>query len=215
LRALFFTNHHRKMRTLAIVLFNEVEVLDFAGPFEVFSVAGLRGPGAAPFKVFTVAEQAQISARNGLRILPDYTFDTCPSADMILVPGGGGYHPDGRPFGSRREMDNPVMLEWVQKMAASAEYVLSVCTGSMILANAGLLKGLKTTTHFKAIDSLRELAPTTEVLEDVRYVDNGRVICSAGVSAGIDMSYYVLSKLHGLEMALETARYTQYDYWVG
>jgi transcriptional regulator GlxA family with amidase domain len=203
------------MRTLAIVLFNEVEVLDFAGPFEVFSVAGLREPGEAPFKVFTVAEHAQISARNGLRVIPDYTFDACPSADMILVPGGGGYHPDGRPFGSRREMDNPVMLEWVQKMAQSAEYVLSVCTGSLILAKAGLLNGLKTTTHFLAIDSLRKLLPGAEVMEGVRYVDNGQVICSAGVSAGIDMSYYVLSKLHGPEMALETARYTQYDHWTG
>jgi transcriptional regulator GlxA family with amidase domain len=200
-------------RTLAICLFDDAEVLDFAGPFEVFSVAGLRTLPEPPFRVVIVAEKSSITARNGLIIMPTYTFADCPTPDIILVPGGGGYRADGTPFGSRKEMSNPVMLDWVRRHAASAELVLSVCTGALILAKAGLLDGLKATTHFKSIEKLRELAPTTTVVEGVRYVDNGRVITSAGVSAGIDMSYHVVRKLLGAEVALEGAQYAQYDYW--
>ena len=111
-------------------------------------------------------------------------------------------------------MYNTVVLEWVKKQATQVELVLSVCTGALILGQAGLLEGLKATTHFKALDSLRAISPNIEVIENVRYVDNRNVILSAGVSAGIDMSYYVVSKLLGKEVADEAARYAQYDYWV-
>jgi transcriptional regulator GlxA family with amidase domain len=154
-----------------------------------------------------------VVARNGLTVIPDYLLDTCPKPDLILIPGGGGFSPEGVAFGSRWEMDNDVVLEWVKKHAAHVELVLSVCTGALILGNAGLLEGLKATTHFKALDALRAISPAIEVLEGVRYVDNGQVILSAGVSAGIDMSYYVVSKLLGKEVADEAARYAQYDYW--
>ncbi|AYQ31659.1 DJ-1/PfpI family protein [Runella sp. SP2] len=200
-------------RSVAIFLFDEVEVLDFAGPYEVFSVAGLRTLPQKPFDVFTVAEKSAIVARNGLKVTPDFTFENMPKADIVLLPGGGGYTADGVAFGSRREMDNPVVLEWVKKQAAQAELILSVCTGALILGNAGLLEGLKATTHFMALGSLRAISPNIEVIENVRYVDNGAVILSAGVSAGIDMSYYVVSKLIGAEVATEAARYAQYDYW--
>lgn len=201
------------IRSVAIFLFDEVEVLDFAGPYEVFSVAGLRTLPQKPFDVFTVAEKSSIVARNGLKITADYTFENMPKADIVLLPGGGGYTPDGVAFGSRREMNNPVVLEWVKKQATQVELLLSVCTGALILGQAGLLDGLKATTHFMALDSLRAISTEIEVVEKVRYVDNGTVILSAGVSAGIDMSYYVVSKLLGSEIATEAARYAQYDYW--
>ncbi len=198
---------------VAIFLFNEVEVLDFAGPFEVFSVAGLRTLPEAPFEVFTVAQFETIEARNHLTIKPTYTIANAPKADIILIPGGGGIRADGTPFGSRREMNNSIVLKWVKEQAAHAKLVLSVCTGSLILGKAGLLEGFEATTHFKALDGLREISDRIQVKENVRFIDNGTVITSAGISAGIDMSLYTVGKLFGKEVADETAKYMQYDYW--
>jgi len=200
-------------RHFAIFLFDAVEVLDFAGPYEVFSVAGLRTMRQKPFHVYTVAQKSPVVARNGLTIIPDFLLDNCPPPAIFLVPGGGGVTPEGEPFGSRKEMHNPVVLKWVQRHAQKAELVLSVCTGALILGQAGLLENKKATTHFQALDSLRAISPNIEVVENVRYVDNGNLILSAGVSAGIDMSYYVVSKLLGKATADEAARYAQYDYW--
>jgi transcriptional regulator GlxA family with amidase domain len=201
------------MKNIAIVLFDRVEVLDFAGPFEVFSVCGAHGEHKGTFNVYTVAERAPVTARGGLNVEPDYLLENCPTPDIFLIPGGGGYTASGVPFGSRKEMHNPVLLEWIKKHNKSAELVLSVCTGSLILAKAGLLDGLSATTHWKAIDQLREVAPRTTIVDDQRWVDNGRVIASAGVSAGIDMSLHVLEKMLGKAVADETARYMQYDHW--
>jgi transcriptional regulator GlxA family with amidase domain len=200
------------MKKIAIVLFDDVEVLDFAGPFEVFSVTGKRKVGHS-YEVFTVAEKDTITARNQLVVKPVYTFATMPAADIILIPGGGGNHADGRPFGSRKEMDNPGMIHWVQQQSKQVELTLSVCTGALILAKAGLLENLEATTHFMALDTLKQLAPNTKVVSDKRYVDNGKIILSAGVSAGMDMAFYVVSKLQSPEVARETAQYMQYDYW--
>ncbi len=189
-------------RTVAVVLFDDVEVLDFAGPFEVFSVTGLRQQ-LEPFNVVTVSERGQpIRARNGLTVTPSHSFENCPPADILLVPGG---------FGTRREMKNPVMLEWVAREGRRCELLLSVCTGSLVLATAGLLDGLAATTHHRAIDELRAAAPRTAVHDDARIVDNGRVVTSSGVSAGIDMSLYVVARLLGAEQARETASYTEYE----
>jgi transcriptional regulator GlxA family with amidase domain len=198
---------------VAIFIFNEVEVLDFAGPFEVFGVAGLRTMSIPPFEVFTVAQFDTIHARNHLTIKPAYTFDKAPKADILVIPGGGGLHPDGTPFGSRREMNNPIVLKWIQEQSAQAKLTLSVCTGSLILAKAGLLEGKSATTHFKAIDALRNVSGNITVKENTRFVDEETIISSAGISAGIDMSLHVVSKLLGKEAADETARYMQYDYW--
>jgi transcriptional regulator GlxA family with amidase domain len=199
------------MKKIAIVLFDDVEVLDFAGPFEVFSIAGQRNTGEA-YDVFTVAEKATVVARNRLIVTPTYTFANCTSPDIFLIPGGGGYHADGTAFGSRREMNNPVMLQWIEQHFDKAELVLSVCTGALILAKAGLLENLEATTHFLAIEALKAVAPTTKVSPEKRWVDNGKIILSAGVSAGIDMSFYVLEKLQGQDVAIEAARYMQYEY---
>ncbi len=212
-RWLILTNAFFMQYKVAVFLFNEVEVLDFAGPFEVFSIAGLRTMAEAPFHVFTVAQFETIQARNHLTIKPTYTFENAPNADIILIPGGGGNHADGTPFGSRREMNNPIVLNWVKEQAAQAKLVLSVCTGSLILAKAGLLEGMEVTTHYKAIDSLRNISEQIHVKENIRFVDNGTIITSAGISAGIDMSLYTIGKLFGKEAADETAKYMQYDYW--
>ena len=201
------------MKNVAIVLFDRVEVLDFAGPFEVFSVCGVSGESRGHFNVYTVAEKAPVTARNGLSVNPNFLLHDCPTPDFFLIPGGGGYQPDGTPYGSRKEMTNPVLLEWIRKYNRTAELVLSVCTGSLILAKAGLLEGLSATTHWKAIDQLREIAPNTTIASDQRWVDNGRIVVSAGVSAGIDMSLYVIAKVLGEDVANETARYMQYDHW--
>lgn len=201
------------MRNLAVFIFDDVEVLDFAGPFEVFSVCGLRSGGEKPFNVYTVAEKEMVVARNGLKIIPHFTVSNCPLPDILLLPGGGGIHADGKPFGTRLEMHNAPLLEWIRMQNKSAELMLSVCTGSLLLAKAGLLDGLSATTHWKAVDAMRAAAPNTNILPNERWVDNGRIILSAGISAGIDMSFHVVSRLLGKDMADETAAYMQYDHW--
>jgi transcriptional regulator GlxA family with amidase domain len=201
------------MRNVAIFIFDDVEVLDFAGPFEIFSVCGLRSGGEKPFNVYTIAEKKHIRARNNLLITPNYLLADCPEPDIVLIPGGGGMYPDGTPFGSRKEMHNEVLLNWVREKNKTAELMLSVCTGSLILAKAGLLEGLSATTHWKAVEAMQAAAPNTTLFPEKRWVDNGRIILSAGVSAGMDMSLYVISKLLGAAVADENAQYIQYDHW--
>jgi transcriptional regulator GlxA family with amidase domain len=188
-------------RTLAILIFDDVEVLDFCGPFEVFSVAN-RFTDPAAFRVLTVAERAgPIVTRGGLRVEPHHRLDDCPRPDLLLVPGGQG---------TRREMNNPALLDWIARMARESELILSVCTGALLLGRAGLLDGLEATTHHGALDLLRQTAPRATVHADRRFVDNGRVICSAGIAAGIDMSLHVVARLLGREMAVSTARQMEY-----
>lgn len=201
------------MRNVAIFLFDEVEVLDFAGPFEVFSVCGRQNNGSLPFRVYTVAERSTVNARNHLTVTPTYVLGEEPTPDLLLIPGGGGHCPDGTPFGSRREMNNERVLDWIRRRDATAELTLSVCTGSLLLARSGLLDGLTATTHWGAVKAMREVAPHTTLAPEERWIDNGRIILSAGVSAGIDMSLYVVSRLLGKAVADETAQYMQYDHW--
>lgn len=191
-----------RQRSVALLVFDGVEVLDFAGPFEVFSVTSEIND-AKLFKVQVVAERlAPIRARNGLSVNPDAAIADVPTADILIVPGGQG---------TRREINNPVMVEWIASIAANAELVLSVCTGSFLLARAGLLAGLTATTHHHTFDLLRELAPDSTVVENQRFVDNGKVVTSGGISAGIDMSLHIVARLLGEETAVRTARYMEYD----
>lgn len=188
--------------TVGILLFDEVEVLDFAGPFEVFSVTGRR-TNLEAFRVVAVAERpGPVTARNGLSVNPAHSFAECPPLDILVVPGG---------FGTRALLKRPEVLHWVATRAAEAQLVLSVCTGALVLGAAGLLNGQSATTHHLAIEELRSAAPTATVHPDRRIVDNGRVILSAGVSAGIDMSLHVVAKLFGTDVARETARYMEYE----
>lgn len=192
-------------RNVAILIFDDVEVLDFCGPFEVFGVTGLRNGDERPFHVYTVAESAgPVIARNGLSVNPTFTIENCPTPDLLLVPGG---------YGTRKQIHNSTLVNWVKSQAEQVELLLSVCTGAFVLAKAGLLEGLRATTHYAAVEELRALAPHTELCPTERYVDNGKIILSAGVSAGIDMSLYVVSRLLGKEQAAETARHMQYVYW--
>lgn len=153
--------------------------------------------------MYTVAQRsAPVTARNGLSLNPRHSFTNCPPPDILVVPGG---------FGTRREMKNPVMLEWIARTAPSCDLILSVCTGALVLGAAGLLDGLEATTHFMAFDELRAVAPRTTVRTETRIVDNGNVILSAGVSAGIDMSLHVVARLLGADVARETASYMEYE----
>ncbi len=195
-------------RTLAILVFADVEVLDFCGPYEVFSVAN-RFADAPAFNVVTVAEKpGPVLARNGLSVNPDRLVVDVPAPDLLLIPGGQG---------TRREMHNQAIIDWIKKAADKAELVLSVCTGALLLAKSGLLDGLEATTHHGAFDLLREVAPRTRVHEDRRFVDNGTVICSAGIAAGLDMSLHVVGRLLGKEVAAKTARQMEYPFaaWQG
>lgn len=190
-----------KQRHVAILIFDDVEVLDFTGPFEVFNVTG-EVIDPAPFNVYTVAETSEpIKARGKLSINPHYSFDNCPLSDILLIPGGQG---------TRRLLNNADLLEWIKMQAESVEFLLSVCTGSLLLGKAGLLDGLEATTHHTAFDLLREVAPNTTIHEDRRYVDNGKIITSGGISAGIDMSLYVVANLLGeekLQVTLDEMEY--------
>ncbi len=189
-------------RNVAILIFDEVEVLDFCGPFEVFSVTG-RQRDQTPFSVYTVAQESRpVIARNQLSVNPRCTILDCDPPDILVVPGG---------WGTRREMNNSILIDWIKTTAARCEVVLSVCTGALLLAKAGLLDGLSATTHHDALDLLRAVAPKARVLDNHRVIDNGKVIVSAGVSAGIDAAFHVVTRLLGKEMAMETARYIEYD----
>ena len=192
------------MRNVAVVIFNDVEVLDFCGPFEVFSVAGGHGQDGV-FQVYTVAEiKRPICTRGGLSVNPAYTLEDCPAADIVVVPGGRG---------ARREKDNPILLQWIRRMSDSAEIILSVCSGSLVLASAGLLEGLAATTHRNTMELLHELAPHSRICPDQRLVDNGRVITSAGIAAGIDAALHIVARLLGQAKAEATAWHMEYN-WV-
>jgi transcriptional regulator GlxA family with amidase domain len=177
--------------------------MDFAGPFEVFAVAGQRS-GAGYFDVYTVAATRDlVLARNGLQVMPHYSFANCPQPDILLIPGG---------YGTRPLLHQQPVLDWIRGTGARAELLLSVCSGSLLLGKAGILDGLDATTHFAALQTLREVAPGARVHSEGRYYDNGSVITSAGVSAGIDMAFHVLERLLGREEAIETARWIEYPW---
>lgn len=192
-----------KTRTVAILIFDEVEVLDFAGPFEVFSVTRELA-GDQLFSVHTVGITAgTVRARNGLKIVPGHTLESLPPPDLLIVPGG---------YGTRALLQQPGVIDWIRRKAAKAELVASVCTGSLVLAKAGLLAGLPATTHYQCFDLLRELEPTATVREDVRFTDTDRVLTAAGISAGIDLSLHLVARLHGAETARQTAQYMEYHW---
>ena len=193
---------------VGILLFDDVEVLDFAGPFEVLSrtrtVSGAesrRSEDSAPFRVFTVAKtREKIRAIGDLIVEPRYSFADAPRIDILVVPGG---------WGSRTVMQDAEVLTWVKNVAASARYTSSVCTGALILARAGLLAGRRATTHWAAYDLLASLDGGVKVVRNARVVKDG-VFTSAGVSAGIDMAFALVEEICGRPVADETAHYIEY-----
>lgn len=192
-------------RKVAILLFDDVEVLDFAGPFEVFSITNELNDYTL-MDIYTVAaRQKTITAKNGLSLNTDYSLADAPWPDMLIVPGGAG---------ARQMMGLAKLTAWVARCSEVAEIVMSVCTGAFILAGAGLLEGLQVTTHYQVLDILRSLEPQAEVVGNKRFTDNGNMLTAAGVSAGIDMSLYVVGRIYGREIAHQTAEYIEYDYKV-
>ncbi|MFT3783184.1 MAG: DJ-1/PfpI family protein [Nibricoccus sp.] len=189
-------------KSLAILVFDEVEVLDFAGPFEVFSVAN-ELTGHSALNVHTVAPaRATVRAVNGLKIVPDYTLDDCPAPQIIIMPGGAG---------TRALLRQPTFLEWLRIKSRTAEIVASVCTGALVLGKIGLLDAITTTTHHQCLDELRAIAPATLIDPTQRFHDNGKICCAAGISAGIDLSLHLVSRLLGEDIANRTSSYMEYE----
>lgn len=190
---------HGDPPNVAIVLFPSVELLDFAGPGEVFAATHTaKGHG---FHVYTVAEsRAPLKSMGFLTVTPEYTFDDCPAPDIVVVPGG------------HVPLDSAKLRAWVRARAQSADLMMSVCNGALVLASAGLLEGLEVTTHHSALNELALIEPNARVLTNRRFVDSGRVLTSAGISAGIDGALHVVERTLGEEIAWRTARYMEYDW---
>ena len=189
-------------KRVAILIFDGVEVLDFAGPFEVFGVTRTAS-GVPAFEVLVASlDGGSVLARNGLCITPQAGIDGLV-ADVLVVPGG---------YGARVLLSNPRVAAVLRDAQGFAEVTLSVCTGALLLSAAGLLRDLAATTHSDALDELRALDASVEIFPFARVVDNGRIVTSAGISAGIDASLYLIARLSGVEVAAETARYMHYDW---
>ena len=188
-----------------ILIFPDVEVLDFAGPYEVFATTRLdesrRHDEPSPFDVKTVSPSpGVVAAAGGLRILPDHGLDDCPPLDVLVVPGGRG---------ARRERENRALLDWIVAQTSQVDVLASVCTGAMILARAGLLDGRPATTHWRSLGWLRENS-AADVRASTRVVEDGNLMTSAGVSAGIDLALAIVARCFGPEVARATARNIEY-----
>jgi len=197
-------------RTVGIYLFDDVEVLDFAGPFEVFSTASrvhsrLDPQSPVLFEVVTIADDKRIvCARGGLKVLPDVEITAHPHLDVLVIPGGI----------VTAELKRKQIIEWIARTASKTQITTSVCTGAFLLGQAGLLKGKRATTHWEDIDDLRSMFPEIDVQAEARWVDNGQIVTSAGISAGIDMSLHLVSRLESQELAVKTARQMEFEWQV-
>ncbi|MCA9078306.1 MAG: DJ-1/PfpI family protein [Planctomycetaceae bacterium] len=195
-------------RTVGILTFDDVEVLDFTGPFEVFSVARLseerRREEPSPFDVWLVAESDQpVTTSGGMKVLPLYTTANCPHLDILVIPGG---------WGTRRLLTHEPLLEWIRKQSDSVSLLTSVCTGALLLGQAGLLDGRRATTHWKSLDVMEELLPNVTVVRDQHVVEEGDVLTSAGISAGIEMALRVVARECGESVARATAAHMEYPF---
>ncbi|MFT7724383.1 MAG: DJ-1/PfpI family protein [Roseateles sp.] len=211
-RTLLATDTHRPRTTpmnIGILVFDDMELLDMAGPYEVFTTASRvwarsqPACSAALFDVVTLAATpAPVRARAGLRVQPDFTLDAHPPLHYALVPGGA----------VDAELQRPDVLAWIAAQRRSAPVLASVCTGALLLSAAGVLDGLAATTHWEDLAALRALRPAVRVRGGVRWVDEGAVVTSAGISAGMDMSLHLVRRLHGHELAARTARQMDHDW---
>jgi transcriptional regulator GlxA family with amidase domain len=185
--------------TIGILIFDDAEELDFVGPFEVLAAARMITQSGS---LVTIAQRAEpVRCAKGLRVLPDCDFTTAPRLDVVIVPGGQG---------TRREVDNPVLIDWLRETGARCRLVTSVCTGALLLHEAGFARGRRVTTHWGFVDALRERGDVT-VLDGPRFVRDGNVVTAAGVSAGIDMALWLVGQLHTPELARRVQRYIQYE----
>ncbi len=188
-----------KVKNVAVFVYDGMEILDFSGPSEVFASAGT---DSVSFRVYTVAVSKETIVSQGfIKIQPEYSLNDCPEPDIIVLPGGN----------TGPSVENPGVIAWVQKHAAHAEAVMSVCTGAFILEKAGLLDACHNSGTAPRAGCAK--AAKTEILENVRWVDNGQIVTTAGVSAGIDGALHVVERMLGREAAQETAHYMEYDKW--
>jgi len=197
-----------KRKRVGIVVFPDVEVLDFCGPYEVFSVTRLveerRRQDPSPFEVILVAQRSKtITASGGMRVIPDVDLEDCPPLDILVVPGG---------WGIRREIENTMLLSWIAQRGHQVETLTSVCTGAMLLGKAGLLDGRRATTHWGSLAWMRGSFPNVTVEDNLHIVEDGNVLTSAGISAGIDMALKVVARYCGEAVGRSTARYMEYPY---
>jgi transcriptional regulator GlxA family with amidase domain len=196
-----------RLRNVAILVFDDVEILDFAGPYEVFNDAGeLTKPTA--FNVYNIGISNQpVIGRGKFMVTPRYSITDCPQADILIIPGG---------FGTRPLLNHERLVRWIADQSQKVEWLLSVCTGALLLAQAGLLKDCPATTHHSAFDQLQQISPTTRIIKDQRFVQvSDRIFTSGGISAGIDLSLYLVEKLIGPETRAEVAAEMEYpaDGW--
>ena len=195
-------------RTVGIYIFDEIEVLDLGGPFEVFSTASrmkarLSSGAAKPFEVFTIADTIRlVRARGGLMVQPNFDITNHPAIYFFVIPGGV----------VTAELKRDAIIEWIARTATKASLTASVCTGAFLLAKAGLLRGKTITTHWEDIDDFHAMFPDIPVQGDQRRVDGGTVVTSAGISAGLDMSLHLVERLESEELAVRTARQMDYDW---
>ncbi len=195
-------------QNVGIFVFDNVEVLDFAGPYEVFTCAtrmqARSEAAAAPlFNVFTIGiSTTPVRARAGLSIYPDHGFNDHPSIDVLIIPGGV----------VTVELGKAEVTDWIRNTATRSRLIASVCTGAFLLAQAGLLNGKDATTHWEDSDDLKSTFPAVKVLTDRRWVDAGDIITSGGISAGIDMSLHLVERLAGRALAIRTARQMEFDW---
>lgn len=190
------------MTNIAVALFDGAEELDFAGPWEVLAAWAKQWPDDG-VEVFTVASTMEpLTCAKGLRVLADHTWDTAPSIDVLVYPGG---------VGTRRDLDDEEALERLRGLRDGGTLMTSVCTGALVYAAAGLLRDRPATTYWGSFERLAELDPTIELRPDDRFVDSGEIVTAAGVSAGIDMALHLVARLHSVERARDVRRYIQYD----
>ncbi len=184
--------------TVGILIFDDVEELDFIGPWEVFSYAFKDRPDDTVVTISTTGEI--LKCAKGLRVIPDHSFESAPELDVVLVPGGQG---------TRREVDNPDIINWIKEVAPSCQWVTSVCTGALLLHEAEITKNKRVTTHWGFVEMLRQRGNIT-VLDDVRFVRDGNLVSSAGVSAGIDMSLWLLGQIFDESFARKVQKGIEY-----
>ncbi|MFI0452497.1 DJ-1/PfpI family protein [Actinomadura sp. 6N118] len=188
------------MTTYGLLVFDGAEELDFVGPWEVITASSMLRENADT-AVLIAEGSGPVQCAKGLRVLPDHTLDDHPPLDVLLIPGGQG---------TRREVDNPALIGWIEKVAAQAEWVTSVCTGSLLLHEAGPARNRRVATHHGFEDTLEARGEIT-VVRDARYVVDGNVVTSQGVSAGIDMALWLIGKIHGRDHSRAVRRYIQYE----
>jgi len=200
------TSSDKPKLNVAILIFNGVQIIDYTGPYEVLGSWGRRN-------VYTVAEKPDaITTNMGMRVIPNYTFDNQPRPDIIVIPGGGASVAGPQARGVGGQLENEKVINWIQDNAKQARYVMSVCNGAFLLSKAGLLDGLEATTTAGLIERLKSVSPKTKVVFDKRFVDNGKIITTGGLSSGIDGALHLVEKLDGKGWAQAVAYGIEYNW---